>query len=261
MTMDFIAGFAWPVPLAFASAVAACRFEQGDVLYSDASAYEAWSADWLKAERGPDCSIQVLAPSRSARATTAEDSGKRFHSNWESPVEIELTGGVGEAAEARTTTQGRLFSCLWHGALGLLDEDAKAPEPPALQRDLHGRLREALPALRRRLLADGGAAGRSLYVWVVDQASESSRAKAHAIEAVLAERFGVTRCDLSPAEAELEGAAVFHPALGLRALLVSEADPQPVEAALKALLYTPSEGKADRFALSRHGVLATGEPE
>ena len=65
--MDLLSGFAWPVPRAFASAVSACRFESGDVLYDATSAYAAGEP-----ESGPAYHIQILDPPRSARAAPAD---------------------------------------------------------------------------------------------------------------------------------------------------------------------------------------------
>jgi hypothetical protein len=38
--MDFFPKFKWAVPHAFGDALAACRFEQGDILYDTLMAYE-----------------------------------------------------------------------------------------------------------------------------------------------------------------------------------------------------------------------------
>ena len=71
--MEFIAGFRWPLPRAFAGAVLACRFEQGDVIYSDAGGYRAWS----KRRGGSKFAVQVLDPPKSARALAPGSEGKR----------------------------------------------------------------------------------------------------------------------------------------------------------------------------------------
>ena len=65
--MELLSGFTWPVPRAFASAVSACRFEQGDVLYDAASAYAAADPG-----SGPGHHVQILDPPRSARAAPAD---------------------------------------------------------------------------------------------------------------------------------------------------------------------------------------------
>ena len=37
---NFLDGFLWAVPTAFSDPLAACRFEQGDILYDTKKAYE-----------------------------------------------------------------------------------------------------------------------------------------------------------------------------------------------------------------------------
>jgi hypothetical protein len=251
--LDFISGFAWPVPRAFAGAVSACRFEQGDVLYSDAEGYGSWP------EAGGQVRtiVQVLDPPKSARAISGEGAGSRFAANWLSPATIELTGDG--AATELATTQGRLFRCLWHGELANLEADAVDPGPPAMQRDLHRQLEQAVPALRRRL--GGGQAAGCLYLGVLDEAGDASRVKAHAIRGVLAGAFEIAHEALSPEAAGIEDPERFHPALRVEGVSIrgrrgaGAAGAEAVEALLKDLLYTPGEGTADRFALSRHGLL------
>jgi hypothetical protein len=267
MGMNFITGFRWPVPLAFSSAVAACRFEQGDVLYSDACAYGAWPTAAEGSGRELGHAIQVLAPTRTTRATTVEGPGKRFFSNWDSDVELEVSTRADGRRARLVTTQGRLFTCLWRGDVALLDREGDPPDPPVLQRDLHSRLEEAIPVVREKL---PGGSDDCLFVWAVDESSDASRIKAHAIEEVLRARFPVERCDLTPQEAGTGEGDRFHPALVVRALRLARAGQSDVESTLKSLLYAPSagtttpeepsgsEGRADRFALSRHGLLVAG---
>jgi hypothetical protein len=253
----FLSGFAWTVPRAFAGAVAACRFEQGDVLYSHRSGYGDWAQALEKAaERGLH-QIQVLDPPKTTRALPGEGEGGRFQANWGSPVQLTVVEGGGPASEL-STTQGRLFSCLWHGGIEALDPEAQAPTPPALARDLHAELETALPAFRKRL-APVAAHGGWLFVWVVDEASDASRVKAARIEASLGGRFEASTTDLTAARARVAGAARFHPALLLRGIAALDTSAESVEEVLKALLYAPGEGresKPDRFSLARHGLLA-----
>lgn len=258
--MDFFAGFSWPVPTAFASAVAACRFEQGDVLYNSRYAYEAW-------EPAPCESLlhlQVLEPPRSARAAAQEGDGTRFSANWGSPVSFELRNYQAAAVESRRSTQGRLFSCLWKGDASLLAESGgEPPSPPLLGRDLH----RALQASRDAVLAASGrvllqvAAPQLLYVSVLDRSSDASRAKASLVEAQLRTRFGVATAALTPGEASLPEAKRYHPALVLRCIGLDTSDEEVVHEALKGALYARSKASeaapAGRFMLQRHGLLGS----
>jgi hypothetical protein len=263
--MEFIAGFAWPVPRAMAGAVSACRFEQGDVVYSQAKGYEGWP----KGRRGLKFALQVLDPPKSARALGPEAAGNRFEANWNSPVELELTDYADANANAevpderRITTQGRLFCCLWHGDPAWLDPSGGEPAPPVPQRDLHRRLEETQPTFTKHFkakclrspVAGTFAQGFSLYLAAVDDANESMRSKAKAVEAVLAEKFEVESLWLSPGEAGLADAEALHPALRVQGLAVAAQKPEAIEALLRGLLYGGA-GESGRFSLARHGLLA-----
>ncbi|HIL02424.1 MAG TPA: hypothetical protein EYG06_10075 [Myxococcales bacterium] len=278
--MEFIAGFAWPVPRAMAGAVSACRFEQGDVVYSQTKGYEGWP----KGRRGLKFALQVLDPPKSARALGPEAAGNRFEANWNSAVELELidyaeakakakakakANTEAEApAERRITTQGRLFCCLWHGDPAWLDPSGREPAPPVPQRDLHRRLEATQPTFTkcfkercsRSPVGGAFARGFSLYLAAVDDANESVRSKAKAVEAVLAEKFEVESLWLSPAEAGLADAEALHPALRIQGLAVAAQKPEAIEALLRGLLYGGA-GESGRFSLARHGLLAAVAPD
>nr|MCS5635492.1 hypothetical protein [Myxococcota bacterium] len=234
--MELIEGFAWAVPRALAGAASACRFEQGDVLYRDPGAYEAWSG----ASPASKFALQVLDPPKTARALSAESEGNRFEANWSSAVELELTDcKSGETRRCRTT-QGRLFSCLWRGDPDQLDPEGAEPEPPLPQRELHRRLAEAQPGFQaafRALEGNGLQGGFGLYLSALDDSSEASRAKARAVDAALRADFDAVGLVLSPHESGLPGAAQLHPALRVQGLAMVAPEPGAVEKRLRDLLY------------------------
>ncbi len=262
--MDFLPGFAWPVPRAFASAVAAGRFEQGDLLYDREVAYDAWDS-----ARVPASWVQVLDPPRTARTAPADAEGNRFAANWASPVTLALGLPDRDSSKVVRCTQGRLFTCLWRGEReGLVDVEPGADEGPPLptgSRELQKQLEASLPAVWAALSdeAVAEAAARLLFVTVVDEASEASLAKARGVEAALATRYPPCTLSLSPAEAGLPGGADFHPALRVRVCAVPETDPEVIRVLLKRVLYGPTrasgEDAADRFKLERHGLLVARE--
>jgi len=249
--MELIEGFEWAVPRAFAGAVSACRFEQGDVLYSDPAAYGSGAG-----AQAPFV-LQVLDPPKTARALSAEGEGNRFDANWSSSVELELTEGQGGETRHCATTQGRLFCCLWRGDPSLLDADQPEPVPPLSLRDLHRRLAEAEPRVTEAFrTAEGGAlkGAFSLYLAALDESSDASRAKARAVEAALRADFGARALVLGPADSGLEGADRLHPALRVQGLAMAGPAPGAVEGRLRDLLYGGAGG-AERFSLARHGLL------
>jgi len=245
--MHFLSGFAWPLPRAFASATAVCRFEQGDVFYDCPEGYGAWKSG------RPRFHIQVLDPPRTAR-TVPTDAEGRFAANWSSPVTCEFRDRKAAACEVVTSTQGALFTCLWRGDLSLLrrsPSDAAGPLPlPADGRELQKQLASTLPVLRRE--AEAGI----WFVSVVDESAESSLAKARDVESVLAGRYALTVRSLSPQEAGVPEGQDYHPALRVRGLWVEESDEEVLRGLLKQALYGPARSGSDRFKLERHGLLA-----
>jgi hypothetical protein len=258
--LQYLNGFSWPVPIAFASAVSACRFEQGDMLYDAKIGYR----DWATALDGLSLAIQVHDPPKSNRAMAADQEGSRFLANWNSDVTLSITAFSTDTVSKKTTSQGRLFTFLWRGDPADLDSDGLPPEPPRMQRELHRALEQAVPAFRRsfakakREAASVPAKG-AVYLSAVDLSSDAGRAKASDVQGALAERFEVCAQDIVPLRAGIDSAERYHPALVLRGLLAVGAAPEEVEAILKQRLYSPGaerEGRADRFSLARHGHLA-----
>jgi hypothetical protein len=257
------------VPRAFASAVAACRFEQGDVFYDDPCAYRDGAGSWGEVVAELSYAIQVLDPPRSARNVPSDAGGRRFDANWNAPVSLELWDfTAGSAMTTQHSTQGRLFSCLWQANPGLLLASPEAavasPEPPGTGRDLHAALAEALPGVRRARPRTGNDEGL-LYVFVLDEASESSLSKMRAVASILEGRLTAVPTSLAPGEV-LPSAAPFHPALRICACSIATSDESAVRDLLKSVLYAPtreaeatepgdSDRSADRFRLERHGLL------
>ncbi len=254
--MRFFEGFAWALPAAFAGALAAYRFEQGDVLFRDREAYDPIEENLPAGATA----IQILHPPRSARALPAESEGDRRRSSWESEVRIALVDLSAGTEKFRSISQGKLLMAIWRGDEGWLDPDREEPPLPLAGRDLAGRLERARGAFDAEHKTRRGCR----FLFVLDLASDASRVKAQAIEEALATVGAVERVDLLPGAAGLEDANDFHPALVLRGLAVRGASSAQVERALRGTLYggaakleseqgeTPSN---DRFSVARHGLL------
>ena len=247
LDLEFFENFTWAVPRALANAVGTCRFEQGDVLYSDPAAYSAWP----EGQNGLQYQLQVMDPPKTSRALSAEQEGSRFSANWLSPIEFELTDRRSGSCSRRISTQGRVFACLWRGDPEILSDEFDAPAEPLGQRELHSRLQELEAFLGERLVRF--QKGLHVYVAAVDESSDASRLKAQAVETALSESFAdVVSDSVGPVEAGIDPLGEFHPALMLRALGVPTDDPQAIEGCLRKALYA---GTGSRFSLSRHGHL------
>ena len=254
--LAFFDQLAWAVPTAFASALAAYRFEQGDVLYPEAAAYGALEAKMSSGAKA----IQVLRPSRSTRSTPGEAGSSRRRSGWESEVEIELLDLAKGSSEVRIVSQGKLLMTLWRGDEGWLDPEREEPPLPRSGRELASQIEEARAAFDSQQATRKGCR----FLFVVDLASDASRVKAAAVEEALAGLGDLERIDLSPPQAGVEDAASFHPALVVRGLLVRGTGVEQMEKALRGALYgggvaaPEEEGEAtnsDRFSVARHGLL------
>ena len=246
--MDFFQNFKWAVPRALSGAVGACRFELGDVLYSEPEGYDPWAEGCP----GLRYHVQVLDPPKTSRALSADQSGSRFAVNWGSRIELALSDRTQGTHSRYITTQGRLFMCLWQDDLSFLDEATSVPDAPLLQRELHGRLEDGRAFFEK--VAKGRPSKRlCMYVAAIDQASDASRLKARAVEAALAQGFsGVKVHSLSPKEAGLDPRGRFHPSLELQLISVPTLNPEAVVESLRPVLYV---GTGSRFSISRHGLL------
>lgn len=241
-------GFAWAVPEAFAPAVSAYRFEQGDVLHRTRAGY-APLAGGIRADL---TAIQIRQPPRSARVLPGEFEGDRRLANWQSEVELEVVDLASGRSELRTTTQGRLLMTLWQGDLERLDATHPAPSLPRSARELAQLLREG--GAPPTPVAEGGAFEGVRFVFVVDLSSDASRAKAKAVEDALQGIGRAERIDRRPEQVVDPGSEPFHPTLVVRELVVEGATEAAAEAALKRVLYAGA-GDAERFQIGRHGLL------
>lgn len=248
--MELFDGFSWAVPRALSGAVAACRFEQGDVLYSDPCGYERWPLGARKLRY----QLQVLFPPKSARAVATGQDGGRFSANWLSPVEFELTQREDGTCTRLVSTQGRLYTCLWRGSTDYLDQGQPDPPEPGGQRELHGRLAGAKEIFERHF-AKQWQEPFSVYLSAVDESSDAARLKASTVAAELREHFGELAVQvLSPVQAGLDPEGELRPALSLVGVSVANRGLEAIEACLCNALYG-GIGDSTRFSVSRHGLL------
>lgn len=269
--LELYSGFAWAIPKAFGSALHECRFEQGDVLYSDPSAYNAGKGTGKKTsqrgQRPAKYHIQVLDPPRSSRAISGEAEGQRFFANWDSKVSFEWMDYRKRIREEKQSTQGGLFTCLWKGDLDALREDRLEDlRPPKLLRDLQSCVADCAPAMVEKFAnakpagkaKQAAAAGRRLFATALDQASDVSRVKAQSIERALEAKFEIAVRQFTPADLGLDDAAQFHPALRLLGIAVASKGDEEIERVLRDVLYAGGKAtgkEGGRFNLARHGSL------
>lgn len=249
---------AWPVPVAFAPAIAGMRFEQGDVLYRDPSAYGALDGEIPKGLSA----IQVHLPQRSARSTPSEFEGDRRRSSWQSDVTIELIDLARGKSEIRVLSQGKLAMAIFSGDDDWLDPQREEPPLPRSARDLQQRLDQTLASFDALQKTAKGCR----FIFVVDLANDASRTKAVGVEEALRATGSVERIELSAQRAGVEDAQSYHPSAVVRCLILPDRTTDEVLPILRARLYggafdasaTPGgdeiETTPDRFSAGRHGI-------
>lgn len=258
--LAFIEGVGWPLPMAFAAAIAGMRFEQGDVIHCDAKAYGSPGGKLPKGS----VAIQVLLPPRSARATSGDAEGDRRAANWASETTIALVDLSHGRSETRVVSQGKLATAIFEADESWLDPGREEPPLPRSARELQQHLDETLPAFDAR--QKRGTRG-SRFVFVVDIAQDASRTKATGVEEALRAKGRVERIELSASEAGVEEPDAYHPTARVRCLVMRGRSMDEVLPILRAQLYgggasaasessdEDASGTSDRFSIARHGIL------
>ena len=256
----FFDGFAWSIPVAFAPAIAAFRFEQGDVLYRDREAYDPLEGRIPRGLRA----IQVLHPARTGRSALSDSDGDRRLSSWQSEINVDLIDLASGRHDSRVISQGQLLTTLWRGDEGWLEPGRGEPPLPLPARVVHQRLEQARAAFDARQRTKRGVR----FLFVVDLASDASRIKARNIEDALGEAGDLESIELPLDEAGIEEAEHFLPTVVVRALLVPGRTSGEILPILRMSLYggrsdeeatsaDSEEGStvSDRFSIGRHGLL------
>jgi hypothetical protein len=245
----FFDGFSWAVLTAFAGPVAACRFELGDTLYDTRRAYEG---TWGEALPYISWSIQVRSPSKSATAQSQSGS-VTFSDNWNQRVDFDLRDYRKNTKTEIETAQGRLYTLLWKGDLGCLDETREAPPVPVLAMNILSDLPKALDHFK----GSAPATSRTLFLIPYDRSHELLRSKCQRIGDALSMRFDSGVLLASPEQAGLISETGFAPTARIACFCV-DGKRSHVEDLLKQTLYRPAKEKEtdrDNFRLASHGHL------
>jgi hypothetical protein len=250
---DFFDGFSWALPIAFAEPLAACRFEQGDVLYDSRRAYQG---RWGAALPHIKYSLQVRLPLRGPVAKTEKEEESVFTDNWNQTVALAFTDYKEKETREITTTQGRLYSLLWRGEPALLEKDSAPPPVPTLAMQVLRDLPSTVVHLGMKILK--GANKKIVFLMPYDRTRQLLRSKLGKIQGGLAD-FETKLDFVRPGEVGLTTDAEFAPTVSIACFSVQGASEAEVKEAIKRVLYVPSKDRktaVERFRITAHGFLA-----
>lgn len=248
---EFFDGFAWALPKAFAAPLAACRFEQGDILYDTTKAYEG---EWGIARSHIGHSIEIQSPMRGGGIKSDEDQKSVFASNWSSRVEFTLRDYRTETERHVTTTQGRLYWLLWKGNIESFE--VETVRLPASASELLGQLAETAEFVCHRVPHKNRAGG--VFLIPFDIAEQRFWIKARSVRDALQD-FNVLSGIIGLAEAGIQNVDTFAPTARIAWFgFADKVKPEEIEQALKTKLHKPSKNKKtdkEVFHMHRHGHL------
>lgn len=237
--MEVYDGFNWAVPKAFKDAIASCAFEEGDTLYSTKMAYGTWGEVVGKI----DHAIQVHFPSRNSGKNTSEDIASVFESNWNSDVKVEFVIGSGPNNKDKFihTTQGRLFTLLQTGNIGVLKKDNEIPKIPLLVGSLKKQINVDVIKLIKRGLVEIFDKP-NLVIMAYDETNDGLVDKFNSIFCSLHE-FKPEVIDFSLSRFATLKDYHFHPALSIRSIVVDSNSPEKIRDKIKEVLWTKRDSK------------------
>lgn len=270
--MQFIESFRWAVPTVFADALGACQFSRGDTLYNSQIAYQAWDETFHQNVKELKC-LQVLSP----EAKPAPPSVELFESNWDTEAQVQLfTVGEKSPLVQISTTQGRIYTMLWHGNSEVLNLQTPVPRLPQTVRELLKLLTDgkhlrahSVQATIENHIREHHHTTSHFFALPYDHCNEVLRNKFDKLIQGLADMVKsgtVGVITMNPQMLNLPEIQNLAPTVELKIFAFSSALRQPNGSAqqilerLKAQLYisqAKAEGtSADRFRIEAHGLFA-----
>ena len=238
--MEFISGFKWAVPKAFNDAITQCKFEVGDTLYDTPKAYEQWSTALKHLEYGIEIKSSKSLP-KSILSTFAD--------NWNASLEIELTYfKKGKKKDVIKTTNSRLFSCIWHGDIRVLNPHSPEPDAPILLRDVTKKLEEIESKLRKLI-----GPGRT-FVMVYDSTNSISKEKRTKLFDNLKIAGDLSLNEYSPLKLKMIDAEKILPTISILCFTSNGSESEVREALQQALYTSALNQKSSRFRIRTHGL-------
>jgi len=241
---DYFSKFTWPLPRGFKSALEFCKFEEGDLLYSDKSAYESgWHPNL-----GFDM-LQIVSPRRSeARSSRSADS--IFADNWQSKVVMDLWMPNNNKWRVETT-QGALYKSLWLGDLDFCTNPGMRIAQPLGAIQLKSSMKEAVRAIRELHMLDRSCA----FLLPFDESQELHLEKVRKLDAA----FGATAKSRTHYANDVTDASTeFLPTVWIKEYSI-DLEGGAAQKLIQDALYTGKlSGDEAQFKLSNHGWFEEG---
>lgn len=289
--MKFIKGFNWAIPLSYNDAIASCKFEEGDIFYDTPKAYKQWDS----ALNAIKYSIQIKSIEEDEEDEKDEIEVKSisiFEKNWSSKIKVEITTYTQNFHKNRIiTTQGRLFSFLWHGNFEILETISNEPELPILIDEAKNFLvhsnpnynkkneKQFIDDLNNTILSYFNLSDftvdkiekPNLFIMFYDPTNDTTASKFRAIKSSLSSDFSVDVHELLPKECNLPNADKLFPTITLKCIAINSGKSETIRDVIKEVLwpkkdsqkalrkvdYILEKGKRTSvrsFNLSRHGI-------
>ena len=250
--MNFFPEFKWAVLHAFSNALAACRFEQGDVFYDTRLAYKG---TWAEAEKHFNYSILVKSPMRGSSTEVTLNVESTFSANWASRVVFEFCDHRANTKKIIETTQGRLYNLLWHGDVNnYLSDPLQMPKQAS---SLLGVLEDAASVIQSNFI--GSLEIGFVFLLPFDLSSQqlkdkNEQLKKHILPYLLDHKL----IDLK--DTVLSDRLTFVPTAQISAFLISKKIQEfELKEFIKKSLYRPARNKKSTkeiFSISNHGFLS-----
>jgi hypothetical protein len=245
--MEFISGFSWAVPTAFADAVALCRFEQGDTLYDTPKAYEE---NWSEATEHINHWLQVRYTS-GPKTVAGDSTGSIFAKNWNSEIRVDLYKKLKNVGEGQIqTTQGRLYTALWTGNVDILQMEYKEPKAPLNVQEVNRKLKDTANK------AGEFSKGFPVFVMARDLSNKISQAKYTKIFSKLRNHMSDDPQVLNPKLAGIKDWNGFAPTIEIAFFPLIDLNQKEVEALVKEAVYVPTKNvKKEMFKIAAYGTI------
>jgi hypothetical protein len=249
--MNFFPEFKWAVLHAFSNALAVCRFEQGDVFYDTQLAYKD---TWAEAEKHVNYSIQVKSPMRGSSTEVTSNVESIFSANWASRVVFEFCDHREKTKKIIETTQGRLYSLLWHGDVNnYLSDSIEMPKQALSLLDV---LENIAPVIQSNFM--GSLELGSIFLLPFDFSSQQLKDKNQQLKAHLSPHL-IDHKLIALKDTNFSDALSFVPTAEISAFLISKnLQDNGVKEMIKKSLYKPAKDKKSTkeiFSISNHGFL------